>query len=158
MIHIPIIHWIADFIVQTRWQVNNKSKNNKVLLAHTTTYSLCWLVFMPWYGFWNTIIFIAITFVTHTIIDYFTSRGTAYCWSKIVEAKEELIEREKELKEGPKHSWEKLVDKEFKIFQENKMDELKAQAASYKGWFWGIIGFDQALHFIQLILTHNFVK
>lgn len=153
MIPIVIIHWIADFILQTRWQGNNKSKNNKALLAHTVTYSLCYLVLMPWYGFWNTVTFIAITFVCHTITDYFTSRGTGYCWGKVVKTKEDIAGREHiydTLKDDPK--WE------FRDLYHKEMAELKAQGSSYEAWFWGIIGFDQGLHMIQLILTYELLS
>lgn len=34
-----IIHWIADFVLQTHWQASNKSKNWWALSAHVATYT-----------------------------------------------------------------------------------------------------------------------
>jgi Na+/citrate or Na+/malate symporter len=37
---IIVIHWIADFILQSYQQAKNKSKNFISLISHTITYSL----------------------------------------------------------------------------------------------------------------------
>lgn len=151
MIHIALIHWIADFIVQTRYQGHNKSKDNKALLAHTTSYTLCWLALMPWYGFWNTIIFMAITFVCHTITDYFTSRGSSYCWEKFKEANKAIETIELAIKiKGP---WEELATDRYE-----ELVKARHRESNYEGWFWAIIGFDQALHIIQLFLTNKYLS
>lgn len=72
---ILLIHWVADFVLQTDWQAKNKSINNNALLTHTGAYSIVWLViFGPLFGL--------ITFVTHTVTDYFTSRLNKYLWEK----------------------------------------------------------------------------
>ena len=84
---IIIIHFVADFIMQDeRWALN-KSKNWDALLMHTITYTSVWLVIAliidvytnqttnDWY--FDTLdvqLFLLITFVCHTITDYFTSR------------------------------------------------------------------------------------
>lgn len=79
---ILLAHFICDFVFQTDWQAQNKSKNNKALLSHVTTYSLImffiliiytlfgWIPFNPF----AVCSFITITFVCHFITDYFTSR------------------------------------------------------------------------------------
>lgn len=90
---IIFIHWIADFVLQTDWQAQNKSKSNFALLSHTSNYSLVWLLPMclvfgvmkegettEWI-FWSSIYFGMITFVVHTITDYFTSRLNSKLWS-----------------------------------------------------------------------------
>ena len=90
VLSIIFIHWVADFIFQTEEWANNKSKSLKPLLKHTITYSLVWYVVMfsisvwgnhfggpsikelgwsPWMG-----LFPVITFVLHTITDYYTSK------------------------------------------------------------------------------------
>lgn len=88
VIIVLLIHWVADFVMQSHWQSVNKSKSNKALLSHTVTYSGIWfaaLVFLlsPFvddlYSVWILISrviapFVAITLVTHTITDYITSR------------------------------------------------------------------------------------
>ncbi len=72
---ILLIHWLADFVLQTDWQAKNKSSNNYALLTHTGVYSLIWLVILgP--------MFALITLVAHTITDYFTSRLNKYLWEK----------------------------------------------------------------------------
>ena len=35
------IHFIADFVCQTRWMADNKSKDAKALLYHVAIYTLC---------------------------------------------------------------------------------------------------------------------
>lgn len=67
------LHWLADFVLQSDWMANNKSKDNTALLAHTLLYSL---VFLPFYG----ASFALITFVLHTVTDYFTSRVNSRLW------------------------------------------------------------------------------
>ena len=95
---ILFIHWIADFVVQTHWQAQNKSKNNIALLYHISTYTLTWFVSFSFYtiylyiqisglpgelGFDTTILwFFPITFVSHFITDYFTSRLNSYLYKK----------------------------------------------------------------------------
>ena len=79
-----IFHWVADFLLQTDWQANNKSTDNNALLQHTATYSWSWAIpgcfyaiLNPNYVQWSITFFILATFVLHTITDYFTSRITA---------------------------------------------------------------------------------
>lgn len=93
---ILIIHWIADFIFQDEKWALGKSKNWTDLLKHTATYSSVWLLagfciylkdFKPYdlahqeeiSAYWQHyiplgLLFILITFVFHTLTDYFTSR------------------------------------------------------------------------------------
>lgn len=84
---ILIIHWYADFVLQTDKQARGKSKNWGDLLEHTFSYSLVWLLIsIPygasidslWFGLWFTLI----TFVCHTATDYFTSRLNSKLWEK----------------------------------------------------------------------------
>lgn len=78
------VHWFADFVLQTDWQAKNKSKNNKALIAHTGIYSFVWFLTCLLLGFsaLNCIIFTAITFVAHTLTDYFTSRLNSKLWAQ----------------------------------------------------------------------------
>jgi hypothetical protein len=91
IIGVFFVHWFADFVLQTDWQAKNKSKDNKALLSHTLTYSSVWLgvslvfglVTMPWLSaIWFAIWFTLVTFVAHTITDYFTSRLNTKLWTK----------------------------------------------------------------------------
>ncbi len=120
---IIIVHWFADFVLQTDKQAKGKSKNWSDLLAHTVNYSSVWLPTMyilfsisspektaEWYVM-NSIYFACITFLLHTITDYFTSRLNSKLWS-----------------EGKVHN------------------------------FFVSVGFDQVLHYVQLLLTFYYLK
>ncbi len=91
---IIFIHWIADFVLQTHKQAQGKSKNWGDLLAHTFTYSSLWIFVSclligyanktqttQWYVI-HSFLFGLITFITHTITDYFTSRLNSKLWAK----------------------------------------------------------------------------
>jgi hypothetical protein len=110
---ILLIHFVGDFVLQTHWQASNKSFNNKALLSHTGIYSLCWIPFIVLLIILRNksldlLWFIPITFLAHTITDYFTSRETSKLWKK-----------------GDTHN------------------------------FFVVIGFDQVLHAVQLLLTYH---
>lgn len=81
--YILIIHWIGDFMLQTDKQAKGKSSSWNCLLTHTATYSWFMTIFitlvLPSNWLFGKYIIIAllfglITFVLHTITDYFTSR------------------------------------------------------------------------------------
>lgn len=95
---IILIHWLADFVLQTDKQAKGKSKNWSDLLSHTFNYSIIWYIPMmlfsinyvffdglskeelSWSGYmW---LFPIITFIAHTITDYFTSRLNSKLWAK----------------------------------------------------------------------------
>lgn len=89
-----IIHWFADFVLQTDKQAKGKSKDWFCLLSHTFDYSLVWLLpaciliglHLDGVHSWELVklsfIFVGITFVLHTITDYFTSRLNSKLWSE----------------------------------------------------------------------------
>jgi membrane-bound metal-dependent hydrolase YbcI (DUF457 family) len=87
---IILIHWFADFVCQTDWEAQNKSKNNLALLRHTIKYTSIWVVFGALYCAFNSTpyipfsltLFALITFVSHTLTDYVTSRINSYLWNK----------------------------------------------------------------------------
>ncbi len=107
---ILFIHWVADFLCQTDWQAQNKSKKWNALLQHTGNYSVIWFLPMLYLFLGSAdkaFSFVGITFVAHTITDYFTSRLNSKFW------------------------------KEQKVH-----------------WFFVSVGFDQLLHYTQLLLTY----
>lgn len=110
VLFILFIHWLADFVLQTDHQATTKSKNLKALFTHTSIYSLCWFSLWPVLKM-NTLAFIGITFLAHTLTDFFTSRLNA-------RFRHEKKERE----------------------------------------FFISIGFDQLLHYAQLILTFTYLN
>ena len=84
---ILIIHFIADFVLQTSWQATNKSKNNIALTKHVLVYSSVWLLASMLYGqitenYLIVFLFPLITFICHWITDYITSRVNSHLWSK----------------------------------------------------------------------------
>lgn len=135
---IIFIHWICDFVCQSDWQAKNKSKSNKALLSHTSLYSLAFAAHILWIfqiesgnsfeSIYKAIIFGLITFIAHTITDYFTSRLNA----KLV-PKRDLTYRH--------------VDKQLVYFPEG--EKLHS--------FFVSVGFDQVLHYAQLLLTYYYL-
>ena len=85
-IAILIIHWSADFILQTHHQATTKSKSNIALLSHTISYSVVWIIYlfivMTNISFVTILLFGLITFISHTATDYVTSRQTARLYEK----------------------------------------------------------------------------
>ncbi len=76
---ILIIHWIADFLCQTTNQATKKSESFSALIGHTWTYSVIWYwvcfllamgEILPASILW----FPLITFIFHTLTDYYTSK------------------------------------------------------------------------------------
>ena len=137
---ILLIHWFADFVLQTDKQAKGKSKNWSDLIAHTKMYSFVWLIVGSMYLYIsyqtfspprelciNVVYFTLITFVTHTITDYFTSRLN----SKLIPKTEILASYPEYFKYKKDSSWY---------------------------LFFVSIGFDQILHYIQLFLTYYLLK
>lgn len=85
---ILFIHWFADFVLQTDKQAKGKSNNYKDLLSHTISYSLVWLIIGILLNLtqvfvlkeWYLTLFVLITFVSHSITDYFTSKLNSKLW------------------------------------------------------------------------------
>ena len=137
---IILIHFIADFCVQTDEQAKKKSSSWYYLLAHTLSYSTIFVVIGSLYGVgmgnnWLGLQFGGITFICHTLTDYFTSRLNKY-----------------------------LAPERFNIVLKNvitKDDSEKVfwhfpKGESYHNLFVSIGG-DQVLHYIQLFLTFYFL-
>lgn len=82
ILSIVLIHWVADFVFQDEVWAENKSKDLKPLLKHTYTYSAIWLIVGSLAKATGAInlepgvlsLFVLITFVLHTVTDYFTSK------------------------------------------------------------------------------------
>lgn len=68
-----IVHFIADFLLQSDWMALNKSKNREALAAHCFVYALC---FVPLWG----LTFAFYTFVFHYWTDRYTSKCTSKLW------------------------------------------------------------------------------
>lgn len=113
IIGILLIHWFADFVLQTDKQAKGKSSDWSCLLAHTGIYSLMW--FLPCLGYLSVtncshsiMLFPLVTFIAHTITDFYTSRINS------------------------------------QLYKDGKIHE-----------FFVSVGFDQVLHYVQLLLTYK---
>lgn len=140
---ILITHWVADFVLQTEEQAINKSKSNYHLFKHVSTYSMAWLMVTTMYcagtesSAKNAILFYVITFVSHFITDWATSRMNKHLMPHRVEMDSE-----------------KQYDYEEKEYV-NK-GYYYPDGENYHNFFVGI-GFDQLLHYAQLFLTFNYL-
>jgi len=84
---ILIIHWVADFVLQTDKQAKGKSTSWDCLLSHTIVYSIIWLIISIIYGgITNSnpiiLLFAPITFICHTATDYYTSRANSQLYKE----------------------------------------------------------------------------
>lgn len=69
------VHWFSDFVLQSDAMAKNKSSSVKWLSVHVATYSVPFLLIFGWkYAIINGIL--------HWIVDFFTSKATAYLWKK----------------------------------------------------------------------------
>jgi len=73
------VHFVADFILQSRWMAENKSKNNWALLSHCLVYTLPFFLIeyyllITYYAIINGLL--------HCLVDFFTSRITSKLYEK----------------------------------------------------------------------------
>lgn len=66
------VHFVADFVLQTNWQAQNKSRNWNALTRHVAVYSACFLPF--------GVRFAIVTFACHFLTDAVTSRINKRLW------------------------------------------------------------------------------
>lgn len=110
---ILLVHWLADFVIQTDYQATNKYKSVEQLTYHVLSYTGVWIIpsIIMLNSALDIIFFLCITFVTHFLVDYVSS---------------------------------KLSHKYF-------------NTTNYHNAF-VVIGFDQLLHYAQIILTILLLK
>jgi uncharacterized membrane protein len=82
-------HFVADFIFQKDEDAKNKSKSFKHLLSHILDYDLAFTVIlslgMLLLGKFSLLAIVNYTLLNsaiHLVVDYFTSKASAYYWSK----------------------------------------------------------------------------
>ena len=81
---ILVMHFLADFALQTHEQATGKSTSIKWLTYHVGVYSIIWLL-TAWFYFDDfriAMIFATITFICHWLTDYITSRIGKPFWDK----------------------------------------------------------------------------
>jgi hypothetical protein len=77
VLSILFIHWVADFLLQTKQMATMKSKDTTWLLFHVGVYSFTWFFIGAFFDPLKSALFFGITFMCHFITDYFTSRWTS---------------------------------------------------------------------------------
>jgi hypothetical protein len=83
LLFIMLIHWLADFCLQTDEQAQKKSVDPKWLFYHVLTYTLVWLLASYYlFGDDRCLIFAGVTFVAHFATDSITSRIGKTFWDK----------------------------------------------------------------------------
>ena len=83
-IFILLIHFLADFALQTDEQAKGKSTDPKWLTYHVGVYSIIWLMASWFYlgDFIQALFFATVTFICHWITDFITSRVGKPFWDK----------------------------------------------------------------------------
>lgn len=80
------LHWLGDSVMQSEKQALTKYKDMNALLDHTAIYSLC-LVPMCFFLELKIVMFVAITFIAHTLTDLVTSKINHRLWREKKEHK-----------------------------------------------------------------------
>jgi hypothetical protein len=155
-------HWISDFMLQSRRDAEAKSHDIWALLRHVGTYSvLMTLVVFFIFPAKEAIIFGIITFVIHFITDYFTSKATTYCYLK-TQNTFDFMSNDWNLKVGTIiTTTEKVFPVSLRIATDLSGGKYKVTfLKEYDKWskaFWSMIGFDQLLHTVQILLTYQYI-
>lgn len=121
------LHFVSDFVLQSRDMGRKKGKNLYWLTTHVFVYSLSFTFF--WFlltkplnsPYSEAIMFFSLVFSTHWIADYFTSKLSGSFYLKMNESKI-------------------VKTKNF-----------------YEWLFWLIIGIDQFIHITSLILITEYI-
>lgn len=81
---ITFTHWLADFVCQSDWMAQNKSKANIPLLVHVCVYGLVLFIPSLWlFPFMEMVVtFVILNVLLHFSTDFFTSRVTSYLWQR----------------------------------------------------------------------------
>jgi hypothetical protein len=86
VIFILLIHFLADFGLQTHEQSQKKSSSNRFLFYHVAVYSAIWFLALCAHPYTdvsvNILYFTIVTFVLHFSTDYITSRIGKPFWEK----------------------------------------------------------------------------
>jgi hypothetical protein len=84
-IFILFVHYVGDFLLQSRKMADNKSKSLKWLSLHVLTYTFNLLIFTSVFVFdfgIGVLYWIALNGVLHWITDFFTSKLTTHYYKK----------------------------------------------------------------------------
>lgn len=135
LVIILIAHYIGDFILQTRNMGLKKSKSIMWLSMHVGTYLITLLIFGLIFGSYlvddnNYRPIFEWCFVNgllHWFTDFISSKLSGYCYTKM-----DYYEKNRDIENS---------------------DKLKNK---FQYHFWSVIGLDQLIHAITLLLTYNY--
>jgi hypothetical protein len=87
LIYVLFAHFIADFLCQTRWMAENKSKSVFALTTHVGAYSLAMLLLVLPLILLNVpmlsvCVFVVANAILHFTTDYVTSKTSSFFWQK----------------------------------------------------------------------------
>ena len=133
-----VAHFVGDFICQSDWMAQNKSKRWDALALHVLVYAGVLGLFLLWTPTDAELLLIAVNAAAHFMQDAITSRINARLWFiNGVRVRDKF--KDVELSEGAR---------------------LEDAAASYevvyndnRHWFFVGIGADQLLHYVTLFVT-----
>lgn len=79
-----VVHWIADFVLQSHWMASNKSKSMEALWTHVAFYTGALLVGSALiFGLrWGLGVFAVVNGALHFSTDYYTSRLSSRLWAQ----------------------------------------------------------------------------
>jgi len=150
---ILFIHWLADFIFQNRKMGLNKGKSIKWLTFHVMVYTIvtgfCWVIFSPelvaikW--------LLIITFTTHWITDFITSKASGFCYLMMNEAK--FLKDDYDAHLGMKNRYDDEIRAQLIV----KRDHQEEREHGWQYWFWAVIGIDQFIHIATLLITYEYL-
>jgi hypothetical protein len=122
-----LLHFLADWPLQSSWMAVNKSKHWDPLTLHVLVYTLVFC----FAGFnWA---FLAVTFGAHWLTDFLTSRMTSKLW--FIDLLEPL---ESKALAYPTFEFARVYPRK-------------------RYWFFVTIGFDQLIHYTTLALTLKYL-
>ena len=136
-----VLHFIGDFLLQSDWMAINKSKNFRALILHVLIYSLCFIPF--------GLHFVIITFMCHLLTDAITSQITSKLWFV------ELVKVSSPLSfKGPDQMYYVIAFPEGKGPSSISGFEYLANVkGGLRHWFFVVIGLDQLVHMVTLLIT-----
>ena len=84
LVALLLVHWVADFVMQTQWMAENKSRRLVALGAHVLTYSsVLGVATVVMFGATQPVLwFIAVNAGLHFATDFVTSRISAEMWRR----------------------------------------------------------------------------
>ena len=126
---ILFLHFVSDFVLQTRRMAQKKSKSLFWLSWHVLVYTTFlfwgWVCFVGFNDYSSYTVFgvFYMVFISHFLTDFTTSKFTTY-------------------------SYVRSIERNISIKKRNRWQYI----------FWLVLGLDQFVHFLSLILIYNYIN